>query len=228
MDYCKVKNDIAFVFDFDGTMCRLFKNYNLNKVVLSLRDKMKDYGIEFSTENDAYDVFSEIIRQTEDGSATREKALIDADKIITAAEIEAINTGELVNGVEIVIPFLKKAGFQIGIATNNSVQCVATFMQKNCPNTNIPIVGRVGIKPELMKPNAWSLLEVLKEMNHLPVNTIFVGDTQRDYLCSISAGCEFIGMAPTDSKRQRLLQVLSESGIASDFNELLTLLKIAI
>lgn len=228
MDYCKLKKDVALVFDFDGTMCRLFKNYNLNKVVVTLCDKMKDHGIEFSTENDSFDIFSEVIRQTEEGSATREKALIDADQIITAAEIESINTGELVNGVEIAIPFLEKTGFSIGIATNNSVQCVATFMQKNCPSTIIPIVGRVGAKPELMKPNAWSVLEVLKKMNRLPENTIFIGDSQPDYLSAISAGCEFIGMAPTDSKRQRLLQVVSESSIVSDFNELLTLLKIAI
>ena len=228
MDYCKLKNDFALIFDFDGTMCRLFKNYNLNNVVLSLRDKMKDHGIEFSTENDAFDIFSEVIKQTDVGSATREKALIDADQILTAAEIEAINTGELVNGVEVVIPFLKKAGFSIGVATNNSVRCVEIFMQKNCPSTIIPIVGRVGVKPELMKPNAWSVLEVLKEMNHMPGNTIFVGDTQRDYYSAISAKCEFIGMAPTDSKRQRLLQVLPECSIVSDFNELLTLLRIVI
>lgn len=225
MDYYKLRNKDAIVFDFDGTMCRLFKNYNLNKVVLSLNNRMKKYGIDFSTESDAFDVFSEVIRQTGDGSETREKALLDADQILTDAEIEAISTGELVMGVEIAMPFLIKAGFPIGIATNNSVQCVKTFMQRICPSTIIPIVGRVGTKPELMKPNTWSILEVLKELNQLPENTIFVGDTQRDYFSAISAGCEFIGMAPTDSKRQRLLDLLSESDIVSDFNELLTLIK---
>lgn len=225
MDYCKLKNDIVLVFDFDGTMCQLFKNYDLNKVVRLLRDKMKEHGIGFSIEKDVFDVFAEVMRQTELGSTEREKALIDANQILTTAELEAINTSEPVKGVEIVIPLLVKAGIRIGIATNNSAQCVTTFMQENLPNTTLPIIGRVGVKPDLMKPNAWSVLEVLREMNCLPGNTIFLGDTQRDYIASINAGCDFIGMAPTDRKRQRLLQVLPESSIVSDFNGLLTLMK---
>lgn len=77
-----------------------------------------------------------------------------------------------------------------------------------------------------MKPNPWSIIEVLKKMNCLPENTIFVGDTQRDYIATVKAGCEFIAMAPTDKKRQRLLKILPENIIVSDFNELLSLLNL--
>lgn len=68
-----------------------------------------------------------------------------------------------------MISFLIKTGFPIGIATNNSVQYVATFMQKNFQSASIPIVGRVGFKPELMKQNAWSVLEMIKIL--LPKHT---------------------------------------------------------
>ncbi len=226
MDHINLKKDGALVFDFDGTICQLFVNYDMKDVVVTLRDKMKSYGIEFSIEKDIFDVFSEVIRQTEEGSDTREKALFDANQLLTAAETDAVNSGIPVNGVDSAISIFEKKGVPVGISTNNSIQCVEAFLHKNCQNAIIPTAGRVGTKPELMKPNPWSILEVLKKMNRKPENTIFVGDTQRDYFASVNAGCDFIGMAPTVKKRQRLLEILPENYIVSDFNELLTLLNL--
>ena len=85
---------------------------------------------------------------------------------------------------------------------------------------DIPVVGRVGDKPELMKPNAWSLLEVISKLNCCSDDVIFIGDTQRDYLCAKNVGCKFIGLAPTERKKQKLLNVISESDIVSDYYEL--------
>ena len=225
MNSTNLEKDSALVFDFDGTMFQLFVNYNLKDTIALLRDKMNLYDMEFSSEKDPFDVFAEVIRQTKEGSYEREEALFALNQILTEAEIEAVNSGIPVCGVETSISILRKKGIAVGISTNNSIQCVEAFWQKNCKEAIIPIVGRVGVKPELMKPNPWSILEVLKKMDRIPENTIFVGDTQRDYVASINAGCEFIGMAPTDKKRKRLQEVLPDKRIVSDFNELLTLLK---
>ncbi len=222
MDQITLKKEGALVFDFDGTLCQLFINYDRNKLLFALHERMKFYDIEFSIEKDSFDVFSEIIRQTDSESAKREKALFDADQILTAAEIEAVNSGNPVNGVEAAFSIFARKNIPVGIATNNATGCVEAFLNKCSLNTRIPMAGRVGVKPDFMKPNPWSILEVLSKLKCKPEDTIFVGDTKRDYLASVKAGCDFIGMAPTEKKRKRLLEILPEKRIVSDFNELMS------
>lgn len=224
MDYSKLSKKLVLVFDFDGTMCQIFKNYDLDNAVVLLIEKMREFDIEFSSEKDSFDVFEEIINQTVENSEVRMTAFNEANKILSKAELEAVKTGELVNGVEVVIPQLIRAGISIGISTNNSPKCALSFLDEYMPNEIIPTVGRVGDKPELMKPNPYSIIEVLKEMKCKPENTIFIGDSLRDYYGAINAKCRFIGMAPTERKRKRLLKVIPDNEIVADFYELLTLL----
>ena len=106
MDIFELSNNPALIFDFDGTICRLFAHYNLDRVVDELRENVKKYGIDFPVGRDSFDIFSEIINQTEDASPIRISALSESNQILTDAEIDAVSTGELVNGVEKVLPFL--------------------------------------------------------------------------------------------------------------------------
>lgn len=224
MDCSKLNKDIALIFDFDGTMCQVFKNYNLDNTVDLLVKKMNFYDIDFSSEKDSFDVFEEILKQTENKIETRKTALNEANQILSVAELEAVVTGELVEGVEVILPQLISNHIAIGISTNNSSQCVHSFLQKYMPNHIIPTVGRIGDKPGLMKPNPYSIFEVLKELNCSPANAIFIGDSLRDYHGAINAGCRFVGMAPTVKKRDRLLKVIPESEIVTNFYELVDLL----
>lgn len=224
MDCSKLNRDLALIFDFDGTMCQIFKNYNLHNIVALLVEKMKSFDIEFSYEKDSFDVFEEIVKQTENKIEIRKTALNEANHILSIAELEAVVTGELVEGVDVVLPKLIKNKIAIGISTNNSSQCVLSFLHKYMPNHVIPTIGRIGDEPELMKPNPYSIVEVLKEMNCSTVNAIFIGDSLRDYQGAMNAGCQFIGMAPTEKKRDRLLKVIPESNIVTNFYELVNLL----
>ena len=90
----------------------------------------------------------------------------------------------------------------------------------HCEGIAIPVVGRVGTDPSLLKPSIWSLTEVLKKMGSNLSVTVFIGDTKRDYDTAINAGCSFIGMAPTKTKYQRLAEILSCSDIVTDYYEL--------
>ena len=224
MDSLQITNT-ALLFDFDGTMYRLFANYDLKKVILELRETVKKYGVDFSLECDSFDIFSEVIRQTVEDSNERENALFEANQILTNAEIEAIGSGELVDGVERVFPYLKAKGYSIGIATNNSAECINAFLEQYCSNIKVPVAGRIGTKPNLMKPNPWSIFAVLRQLNRLPQDAIFIGDTQRDFFAAKNVGCKFIGMAPTSRKREKLLQVISDSDLVSNYWELLDKLK---
>lgn len=220
MDYLELKKNEIIIFDFDGTMCRLFKNYDLASVVQSLQTAMRVFNVDFPLSNDAFDVFAEVVRQVKDFDE-RAKALSCADKILTKAEIEAVETGEPVPGVEAMMSFLYCNHYRFGISTNNSEACVRAFLKKYCQAIPIPIIGRQGTKPELMKPNTWSLDRAIEELSGTPRNTIFVGDTERDYQCAMKVGCRFWGMAATERKREKLSVFLSEERLLTDYYDLL-------
>lgn len=218
---CESIKQKNIVFDFDGTMCLLFKNYKLDGIKHRLHEDLLHFNIEFSEKLDAFDVFEIVIAQTQENMFLRTEALSTVNKIITNAEVEAVETGDLVDGVQYAFEYLVKNGYQVGVATNNSEECVRNFMKKISIDRDIPIVGRVGVRPDLMKPNTWSLEQVIKKMEVRPEEIVFVGDTQRDFECAKRTGCGFIGMAPTDKKRVRLEMLLKNEVMVSNFYELL-------
>lgn len=210
----------GLIFDFDGTMCRLFQNYDLNQVIIELRDRMKKYGFVFPLDKDAFDIFEFICDQKSLSGEQKIKLYVEMNEVLISAEMEAVKNCELVNGVNEVLPLLKEAGYKLGVATNNSSECVSEFLRLYCNGLDVSIVGRIGSNPELMKPNKWSLVEVIKKMNCGIENTLFFGDTQRDYESSVNAGCKFIGIAPTEKKLRRLQDIKPKIDIVSDFYEL--------
>lgn len=211
---------ISVVFDFDGTMCRLFNNYNLAHTSLILHEKMREYGVNFSPDCDAFDVFN-VIRCQISKKDVRFSAFRVADSIISVAESEAVKTCQPIRGVEKI--FLQLAydnNYAVGIATNNSSACVQTFLNDFCNGCIVPIVGRVPDMPEKMKPAPWSLLKVAEKL-HTPVeNIVFIGDTMNDYACSCCVGCAFIGMAYNQTKKQYMQKFLMDDMIVSDYYEL--------
>lgn len=217
MDYYALTGKNGILLDFDGTICLLFKNYNLQNTVTELCDCMRKLCISYSSTQDSFEVFEEIIRQTENDNLLRSKALREANRIITNAEIEAIHTCEPVRGAIEVLDFLLEKRMPLGISTNNSVRCVECFFEKYLPGKTIPIVGRVAECLHLMKPNPWSINEVCKRLMILPQQALYIGDTKRDYEAARNAGCLFWGMGTTERKWNRLLSFSPADSIVNDF-----------
>lgn len=219
MDSTESNSYTPIVFDFDGTIAHLFKNYSLKSTVKLLQEKLKFFNIHFSLEQDAFEVFKVIELQTQKDFDKRLKAFLAVERILSDAELQAVETCELVDGVTEIIPKLMNQKYKIGIASNNSEESIKRFLERHLPNTTIPIIGRVKGKPYLMKPDPWSLNEMSSVLD-CPVNKIiFVGDTYSDYLTSLNASCEFIAMATNESKKERLKSTASEHMTVSDFYE---------
>lgn len=219
MDIKQIKCVSAIVFDFDGTMFHLFKNYNLKNTVKMLNTEMKKYRINFREDLDAFDVFSEIEKQSDVLKEDSKTVLKIADNILTCAEEEAVKSGEPVLGVSEIIRKLVIRKVPVGIATNNSEKSVKCFLNDYCSSVQLPIVGRIAGSPQLMKPNIWSLTKISKMLKCRCQEILFVGDTKRDYECARAAGCYFLGMASTKIKEDRLLRISSSDYIVHDFYE---------
>ena len=213
-----MSTNLAIIFDFDGTMVNLFACYDLTRTTKSLSLALEKYGIHFDCRLDPFDIFTEISKHILPGNK-RETAYLEAHAILTQAELEAVKTCEPLCGMEEVFPRLC-AQYRVGIATNNSEECVRHFLSRHFPELDLPIVGRVGTAPERMKPNSWPLKTAAKQMGSHPDNIVFIGDTSTDQLCAQRAGCAFLGIAPSPSKHEYMLNFLPKNHIAENYYEI--------
>ena len=221
MDNKEIK---SIVLDFDGTICKLFKNYNLKNKVIEMHNVMKTFGIDFPITLDIFDIFA-VISQQQTNIKHRDDISEFAHKFITSIESEAVDNIEIVSGFLDVIPKLISAGYKIGICSNNSYECIKKFLDRYLPNIKIPIIGRIPRKPELMKPNSWPLKEILQVMKCCDSETIFIGDTKNDFDCCVKTNCSFIGMAINDLKFNKLSKFLSTENIIFDYYDLIKILE---
>ena len=87
------------ILDFDGTICRLFANSDLNGLILKLQDVISKYGIKTKKLSDCFEVF-EVIEECIKTEDKRSLALMEVDKIITDAECEAVENGIDIAGIK--------------------------------------------------------------------------------------------------------------------------------
>lgn len=210
----------CFLFDFDGTLCRLFSRYDLESTRQDLQRAMLPLGVPFSPEQDAFDVFEAILTHLPEGSR-RTRALLQADALLTRAETEAAATGDPVPGVAECLTTLLARGCRLGVVTNNSPSSVERFLARLDLPAPLPVAGRVPEHPEWMKPDPRSLTGMLHTLGAAPENALFLGDTARDLACSQAAGCPFLGMVPTERKRRRLEALLPPDAMVPDYFALL-------
>lgn len=211
----------AVVLDFDGTVFRLFCNYNLDKIKIELMSLLNTYEVEFNLENDAFDVFEKIFNSDLD-SQIKKCMLEKVNEIIKGAEIDALNTGVLIDGFSDFLRWMDSKKFSLAIVTNNSEECVREFFSRYYNRMDCVIVGRDCQRPDLMKPNPY-MLDKMCELLNLSRNEIcFVGDSVRDYNCALAFGCDFIGMAPTSKKKRKLQTRNGNIIIVEDYIELIS------
>ena len=115
-----------------------------------------------------------------------------------------------------------KNNLKVGIATNNSEECVRKYLSIKGLHKNIPIRGRQPIHPEYMKPNLWSVKEVLAEMKSTSKETVFVGDGINDYICAKKLSMRFIGMGSTNRKKSRLEMINDEIVVVENYYDIIS------
>lgn len=214
----------AVVLDFDGTMCRLFENYDLGHVKIELQSELRQFGIQFLGYDDCFDVYKAICAQLPDDSQKKIAALAAAERIIAKAECDAVDTGTDIAGLKKFIEYCKEHGILLGIATNNSAECIEKYMLSRGIDRNIPIVGRDVNHPEHMKPSPWTLKKVINLLGVGRESVIFVGDNPTDYLCAVAADVDFIGIAPTEKKKKRFEQLHNTIQLAENYYKFMEIL----
>ncbi len=220
MDNFSIGHYNGVILDFDGTMCFLFRDYDLSKTVKQIISEVSVLGVDISNINDPFDAFNMILCQsiTDD---IKIQALAIVDKLLVKAECEAAKYCNVVNGLWCFISKLKQMKIPFGIATNNGDECVRLFLKIHAMDDYIPINGRIMKHPELLKPNPWSIIKTAGEMKVDISKTLFIGDTPRDWETAKNAGCGFIGIAPTERKRVRFDAVSYGESLLTDYYDII-------
>lgn len=221
MDYGELKKR-AVVLDFDGTICRLFENYDLQTVSNKLHKRLVKYGVDFEESLDCFKVFDVIKGQISDHNQ-REQAMIAANEIIQYAECEAVNTAIEIPGITEFLDYCRRNQIKIGVATNNSPDCIYRYLETRRLNNHIPVYGRDAFCLDNLKPNPWSLNNVIRDLEISKEQVLFLGDNPTDLLCSLSAGVDFIAIASTEKKKKRFERVNMPCKVLENYYELLQL-----
>lgn len=214
------------VLDFDGTIFRLFANYSLENTIIKINECMKCYGINFPLGCDAFDSFYYANSANLDLSIKQE-LLLKINEIIVKAEIEAISSGVLIDGFYDFLEYSKKTNISIGIASNNSKECINEFKKKYCPDLTVPIVGRNPLRPDLMKPNPIMLNQICTMLSCDNKDIVFIGDNIRDYQCALNFGVDFIALTSTNKDYEQIIKsglTIKKVDIVRNFFELMSLL----
>lgn len=207
------------VLDFDGTIFRVFTNYDLHKLVEKIFDLLKGIQTDFTMDSDAFDAFN-CVMNSELSENAKKELLYQIDNWLKEAELEALSSGIPIDGFFEFLDAAKKRSIDIAIVSNNSAECISAFFDYYNIDISIPIIGRNGVRPETMKPNTYMLEKMSRVLKCSNTEIIYVGDNYRDYECAVSFGCQFIGMTPTSAKKERLCQKVSNITTVDDFYEL--------
>lgn len=206
------------IFDFDGTIARIFANYNLDAKVKMASEIFKKYNIDFSLDNDLFDSYKFVDKTNEN---ERNKLLFELNELITKAEVEAVKTAEIITGFSDYINYLIENNIKLNIVSNNSKECIEEFFKNNFKKVKINVIGRIWNNPKTMKPNDYLLHQMCNKLNKTPKDIIYIGDNPRDYECSNKFGCEFIAMVPTKSKKERMINYNFNIKLFNNYYELL-------
>lgn len=215
-------NKQKLVLDFDGTIIRLFENYDLKNLKLKAKEILQNYGINYLLTNDIFEVFKLVYNSILEPIIKKE-LLITLDDIIVEGEIEALNTGIVVDGFNDFVNFMKNNQLPFSIVSNNSKRCIDKFLEKY--NVSIPVIGRNALRPDLMKPNNHMLKQMEQLLNCNCLDIIYVGDNIRDYQCAVNNNSNFIALCPTEKKELKIKLFGVSLCIVHNFYELLDILK---
>lgn len=145
--------------------------------------------------------------------------------LLTEVELRAADTAPLVAGAEEVVTGWVTAGRPVAVVTNNCPACVGRLARRCLPAlAQVPVVGRDPRHPDWAKPDPGGVRQALIRLGRVaPTETrsaVMVGDSLSDLAAARAAGCRFIGMGSTPTKRTRLEAAVSSGAVVTDFHEL--------
>jgi HAD superfamily hydrolase (TIGR01509 family) len=191
----------AVLLDFDGPICSVFAKTDPRTASKAMVEKLHAHGYEapsrWSDRSDPHAVLRDVARQLP-------KPAIDlAERELTRAEVEAIKSATLTDGLTDVLEVL--AGRPLAIVSNNAEAAVRSLLAAQLPTSlEVPVLGRPSAQTHLMKPSPYLVQIACQRLRVPPAAAVFVGDSSSDIAAGITAGVMTVGYANKPHKRKML------------------------
>jgi HAD superfamily hydrolase (TIGR01509 family) len=161
----------AVIFDLDGTITQPYFDFDLIREEIGLA---RDSGP---------------LLETMEKMTPQERQ--HAEEILHFYEQKAVTESRLNIGARETLSRLRGMGIHIGVLTRNQRNNAITIARKH----NLKFDAIIGREDGPVKPDAFGVLELCRQFNVKPSETLLVGDYLFDLLCAKAAGATAVLLA---------------------------------
>lgn len=200
----------AALFDFDGPICDVFSGIPAPVVARELAALSSRHDSALNAKLHEANDPMEVLRIAFE--ANKELGLC-VETVFTEIEIKAVEVaGDPTNGSVAALRSVIKAGLPVAVVSNNSAECVAAFLERHALDRCVSkIIGRPLHRPDLMKPNPYSLFRAASLLDVAPEACVLIGDSVSDIQAAHLAGGTAIGYANKPNKLDAFVRAGAEA-----------------
>lgn len=200
----------AVLFDFDGPLCDVFAGLPAPQVANELAQQAATRDAALGAKLSETDDPLEVLRLTFE---VDQELGLQVEQALTVAEVEAVKiAGGPTVGAVASLEAAKAAGRRIAVVSNNSAECVSSFLARHALDAYVlEVVGRPTNRPDLMKPHPYSLLRAAELLEVNPSECVLIGDSLTDIQAAHTAGSTAIGYANKVGKRAAFAEAGAEA-----------------
>lgn len=204
----------AVLFDFDGPICDVFRGLPAPGVARELAEVLATLAPHLGDVARATEDPMEVHRLSAQGGET---VLAAVEAALTEAEVRAVKVaGPPVHGATEALKAAHVSGHHVAVVSNNSAECVRVYLTEHGLSCAVEqTVGRPTLRPDLMKPSPYPLLEAASRLGITPGRTVLIGDSVTDIEAARAAATRSIGFANKPAKETSLADAGADEVVLS-------------
>ncbi|WP_316774287.1 HAD family hydrolase [Streptomyces sasae] len=221
------------LLDFDGPVTDLFRDRSTAPVAERIKETVRSVWGTLDPDVEACDDSHGILRRLRDmfDRPTPEprdpRALLEAERIVTEYEYEAVKSAEPAPHALGLIDMLFARGVPLVIVSNNADGPIWEFLKGGNVQRQEKVdavMGRDPLELRHMKPNPYSVNRALKHLGMRPEWCLLIGDQLTDLKAAQEARTSFLGYTQS-SKRATEMENLGANCVISSHEPLIETVK---
>ncbi|MFE5295398.1 HAD family hydrolase [Streptomyces sp. NPDC056632] len=209
-----LSNCDAVLFDFDGPICHVFRGLPAPRVAQELAGVLATLAPHLGDAARSTEDPMEVHQLSAQGG---EAVLAAVEAALTEAEVSAVGVaGPPIDGATEALKAAHASGRRVAVVSNNSAACVRAYLSAHGLSAVVEeIVGRPTMRPDLMKPSPYPLLEAAALLGTAPERTVLIGDSVTDIEATRAAAARSIGFANKPTKESALADAGADEVVLS-------------
>ncbi|MEV0894637.1 HAD family hydrolase [Promicromonospora sp. NPDC050262] len=207
----------AVLLDFDGPVTPLIPAPANLEVADAARAPLLAHGI---TLDERIGTTSDHLAVLRWAAANAPHVLAEVEALCDGAETAAASTAEPTHGAHDLLAKCRRSGKPVLIVSNNAEVAIRAYLERwSLASHVVAVIGRPTGRPDLMKPNTYTVDEALRLLRTEPNRAVFIGDSVSDVEVSRAVGMPCIGYAKTPRRGDELREAGADA-VTADVAEI--------